>query len=217
MSTFASLKTKLQTQIGDPNLSDSVAGDALNYTEQSIFNTFDITLNSASQTNSVTVNTNTLTSALPADFQRIVNLYVTSPAGSAGSLKPYFLTPDEFRAQYPNAGDVAGPLMWWTFWSSVEFASKAAVTYTVKLDYTKSVPMMSASGDTPTVPAAFEELLMLGAKIRIYEQKEDFDYAQQFQNRYADLLESFVMRYSTRQIDIQANIPGSRGRAPYRR
>ena len=54
--TFSALKTKLQTQIGDPNLSDSVAGDALNYTEQNIFNTFELTLNSANTTDTVAAN-----------------------------------------------------------------------------------------------------------------------------------------------------------------
>lgn len=215
--TFSDLKTKLQTQVGDPNLSDSVAGDALNYTEQSIFNTFDLTLNSATQANSVTAGTSTLASALPTGFQRIVNMYVSSPYGAMGSLKKYFLTPDEFRNTFPNAGTITAPLQWWTYWTSVEFSTKAPEAYTVNVDYTKSITLMSNSSDVPTIPAVYEELLMLGAKIRIYEQKEDFDYAQQFANRYADTLESFVSRFSMRQIDIQANIPGSRGRAPYRR
>ena len=57
---FSDLKTKLRTQIGDANLSDSVAGDALNYTQQSLFNTFDLSLNSAQSTNTVTTGTNTV-------------------------------------------------------------------------------------------------------------------------------------------------------------
>jgi len=71
---------------------------------------------------------------------------------------------------------------------------------------------LSASSDIPLVPQAFEEMLMLGAKIRIYEQKEDFDYASQFQNRFADLVEAFTTRYSTRQVDNMVIIPGARGR-----
>jgi hypothetical protein len=55
---------------------------------------------------------------------------------------------------------------------------------------------------------------MLGAKIRVYENKEDFDFAQQFQNRYADLLQDFLTRYANRQVDGQANIgQANRGRA----
>lgn len=210
--TFADLKTKLQAQVGDPNLNDTIAGDALNYTEQSIFNTFDITLNSAQQSNSVTVGTNTLASALPSSFQRINNIFVTSPVASAGSLKRYYLTPDDFRYQYPTAGTNSGPLQWWTYWTSVEFAFNADQTYTVKVDYTKGATIMSGASDVPTIPQAHEELLMLGAKIRIYEQKEDFDYASQFANRYADLLEAFTTRYSTRQIDYQVTVPNNRTR-----
>lgn len=208
---FNDLKTKLQTQIGDANLSTTVAGDALNYTEQSIFNTFDLTLNSAQSTNSVNVDTNVLASALPTDFQRFVNLRVTSPVGMEDNLKKYFLTPDKFRDQFPAAGVIAvGNLTYWTFWTQVEFANKANQTYSIAFDYIKSVPLMSATSDVPTIPESFEELLLIGAKIRIYEQKEDFDYASQYANRYADLLEAFTTRYSTRQVDTQANVPGAR-------
>jgi hypothetical protein len=71
---------------------------------------------------------------------------------------------------------------------------------------------MSDDADVPVIPQSFEELLMLGAKMRVYEQKEDFDYASQFTNRYADLLEAFAVRYSTRQVDNQIVIPGARRR-----
>lgn len=210
---FNDLKTKLQTQVGDSNLSDSVAGDALNYTEQQIFNTFDLTLNSAQQTNSVVVATNTLASALPSNFQRVYGLYITAPVALSRDLTEKFVSPKDFRKQFPSpAMRGQSPLEWWTYFTSVEFANLSDQNYTVVLDYIKSITQMSASGDVPTVPAAFEELLMLGAKIRVYEQKEDFDYASQFQNRYADLLEAFITRYSVRQVDNQVIIPGARGR-----
>lgn len=208
---FGDLKTKLQTQVGDANLSDSVAGDALNATQQHLFNTFDLTLNSAQQSNNVTAGTNTLTTALPTDFQRITNLYITSPTSLAGSLKKYYMSPDQFRELYPVIINSGSPCTW-TFWTNVEFSTNADQAYSLKLDYIKSVPIMSAAGDVPTIPESFEELLTLGAKIRIYEQKEDFDYASQFVNRYADWVDSFISRYSTRQTDIQANVPGSRRR-----
>lgn len=208
---FNDLKTKLQTQIGDANLSTTVAGDALNYTQQSIFNTFDLTLNSASSTNSVLAGTNVFSTSLPADFQRFINMRVTAPAGLEKNLKGYFMTPDKFREVYPAAGVTgAGGLSNWTYWTQVEFSNDADQDYSIGFDYIKSVPQMSAISDVPTIPESFEELLMLGAKIRIYEQKEDFDYAAQYANRYADLLEAFTVRYSTRQVDTQANVPGSR-------
>lgn len=213
---LSDLQTKLQTQIGDPNLTASITLDALNYTEQSIFNTFDLTLNSAKQTNSITSATNTLTSALPSNFQRITNIYITSPVNATMNLKDYFLSPDQFREQYPAAGTTlygSGPPRWWTYWTGVEFSHNADQTYTVVVDYSKSVTLLSASTDVPTIPQSFEEMLILGAKIRIYEQKEDFDYASQFANRYADLQEAFITRYSTRQVDIQGNVPGPRMRA----
>lgn len=209
---FSDLKTKLQNQIGDPNLTDSVMTDALNYTEQSIFNTFDLTLNSEQVDLTVSQGSNT-TSALPSNFQRIVNLRITSPVGASMNLKEYFMDVDAFRDTFPNiALNGSGALGNWTFFKNIEFSNKADQPYTITMDYIKSIPTMSATTDTPTIPQAFEELLILGAKIRIYEQKEDFDYASQYQNRYADLLEAFITRYSTRQVDIQGNIPGSRVR-----
>jgi hypothetical protein len=210
---FSDLKTKLQTQIGDPNLTDSVMSDALNYTEQSIFNTFDLTLNSAQTTVTVNTGSNTISSSLPSNFQRIVNIRITSPSSSVTSLKNNFVNVDDFREMYPDASTTGNSALGnWTYFTTIEFSNPADKTYTLTIDYIKSVTQMSATSDVPTIPAAFEELLVLGAKLRIYEQKEDFDYATQYQNRYADQLEAFVTRYSTRQVDIQGNIPGSRVR-----
>lgn len=207
---FLGLKTKLTTQIGDPNLDSTVMGDALNYTQQSIFSAFDLTLNSGQQTNSVTTGTNTLASALPTDFERVSSLYVSSPAALARDLTDYFVKVKDFRSIYPNAGTYTGVIQEWTYFTSIEFALLASEDTTIKLDYIKSVPIMSATTDVPTIPQTYEELLILGAKMRIYEQKEDFDYAGQFNNRYADLLEAFITRYSTRQVDNQMIIPGAR-------
>lgn len=207
---FGDLKTKLKTQIGDPNLDDTVLSDALNYTEQSYFDRFDLTLNSATQTNSVTSGTNVLATALPSTFQRISSLYISSPAANAMNLTDYFVRVKDFRTLYPAAGTTSGNLREWTYWTSVEFAVNAAATYTVKVDYIKSVTLMSISSDIPTIPQAFEEMLILGAKIRIYEQKEDFDYAAQFTNRLADLEEAFITRYGMRQVDNQLIVPGAR-------
>lgn len=210
--TLLDLRTKLTTQIGDPNLDSTVMTDALNYTQQSIFNTFDLTLNSATQTNAVAAGANTLTDALPTTLQRITSLYITSPSALAANLTDYFIPIKDFRDNFPDAGNYSGNLQWWSYLTSVEFAVDATEAVVVKIDYIKSVPLLSATTDVPVIPESFEELLMLGAKTRIYEQKEDFDYASQFSNRYADLLEAFATRYSTRQVDNQMIVPGARTR-----
>jgi hypothetical protein len=149
---------------------------------------------------------------LPTDFQRIQSLYVSSPLASARDLTDYFVKVKDFRTLYPGAGNYAGVLQEWTYYTGVEFAVNANETTTIKLDYTKTVPILSGATDVPVIPESFEELLLLGAKKRVYEQKEDFDYADQFSNTYADLLEAFVTRYSTRQVDTQIIIPGARSR-----
>lgn len=207
--TVTDLKTKLRTQIGDQSLDSTVMLDALNYTEQSIFNTLELTLNSDYQDYTVTAGSNTLSTALPTDLQRITALYIIAPAGYAADITDCFVSPKEFRKTYPVI-DTTNPLKYWTFWVDIEFATKADQDHSLRIDYIKSMPLLSADADVPSIPQSFEELLILGAKMRIYEQKEDFDYAGQFQSRYADLLEAFLTRYSTRQIDAQFVIPGPR-------
>lgn len=212
--TFLALKTKLATQISDPNVDTTITGDALVDAEQEIFNKFTTTLNSTTATNTVSSGSRILATSLPTNLQRINNLSITSPSAYAKSLKDYYLTPDDFRKQYTAyAQTLTAPLGYWTYIDSIEFGNLADQNYSLLIDYTFSVPVLSADGDVPTIPEVFRELLMLGAKIRIYEQKEDFDFAQQFQNRYADLLQDFLTRYSTNQIDVQPRIKGSRFRA----
>lgn len=210
---FGDLKTKLQTQVDDPNLTDSIAGDALNYTQNSLFNTFDLTLNSSTQTNALAAGATSLTSALPTDFQRVYSLYITSPTGLSMDITRYYESPKDFRINHTASQLLnTSPPISWTYFTSIEFAAKSDQAYTIKLDYIKSITVMSVSSDAPTIPQAFEELLILGAKMRIYEQKEDFDYASQFSNRYADQVEAFITRYGMRQVDNQVVIPGSRTR-----
>lgn len=207
--TLTDLKTKLRTQIGDSSIDSTILLDALNYTEQSIFNNFELTLNSSYQSNTVAAGANTLTTALPSDLQRITALFVTSPTAYAADLTENFVSPKEFRKAYPVV-NTTNPLKYWTYWTGVEFSTLADQEHTVRLDYIKSMPLLSGDSDVPSIPQSFEELLVLGAKIRIYEQKEDFDYAGQFQTRYGDLLEAFLTRYSTRQVDGQFVMPGPR-------
>jgi len=212
--TFLALKQKLATQISDPNVDTTITGDALVDAEQEIFNKFTLTLNSDTQSNSITSGTRTLGSSLPTDLQRVTNISILTPISYAKSLKDYYLTPDDFRKQFTAYQQaITAPLGYWTYIASVEFGNLADQNYTLLIDYTKSMSIMSADADVPSIPEPFRELLMLGAKIRIYEDKEDFDFAQQFQNRYADLLQDFLTRYSTNQIDSQPRIKGSRFRA----
>lgn len=147
---------------------------------------------------------------LPTDFQRVSSLYITTPVALSGDLTDYFIPVKRFRSEFPASGVYTGPLQYWTFWTSIEFYLKSSVAVTVVLDYIKYVPLLSSSSDVPVIPEAFSELLLLGAKMRIYENKEDFDYSAQFQNRYSDMMEAFVTRYSTRQVDNQMVVPGAR-------
>lgn len=209
---FADLKTKLKNQIGDANLDDTLAGDALNDAEQGIFNMFDLTLNSDTQTNAVASGANTLTDAEPSDLQRIYGLYITGPAGYAKDLTDYYVNPKDFRTLHPDAGTYSGSLRDWTYFTNVEFSTNSPDDLVVKIDYIKSVPRMSNTTDVPTIPEAFQELLLIGAKIRIFENKEDFDYANQFTNRYADLQEAFITRYGMRRVDNQVVVSGSMSR-----
>lgn len=210
--TFSALKSKLMTQIGDPNLDSSIAGDALNYTQQEILNKFELTLNSGYQSNSVVAGTNTLATALPTDLQRITALYDTV---NGKDLTDKFLSNKEFRRMFPKI-DTTNQLGYWTFFTEIEFSTLADQDYTLRIEYVKTADFLANDSDVPVIPQAFEEMLMLGAKMRVYEQKEDFDYANQFVNRFADLEEQFVDRYATRQVDGMFVAPGSRRISPTR-
>lgn len=213
--TYAGLKTKLQTQIGDPNLDSTVAGDAINYAQQEVMNKFETPLNSDFQTNTVAAGANTLTDSLPTDLERITAMYVTN-SGEGRELTQYFISPKEFRATFPVV-ETTNPITWWTYYTGVEFSTLADKEYSLRIEFINHVPFLTDDDDVPTIPQTFEELLMLKAKQRVYEQKEDFDYANQFNNRIADLEEQFVERYATRQVDGMFRVPGSRNNSVSRR
>lgn len=207
---YGDLIDKLKLRIGDSDMDSTLLGDCLNYSQQQIFGTFDNPLNSATQTNTLTVSTRTLASPLPTDFQRVSSLYITSPTALALDVTDGYVDPKTFRLNFNNPALLSpNPPYYWTYTTEITFAYLSNLTYTVLIDYIKTIAFMSADSDVPTVPQSFEELLMLGAMIRAYEDKEDFDYAAQFKDRYNMLTEAFATRYSTRQVDNQAVLPSA--------
>lgn len=205
---LSTLVDKLKIRIGDSDMDSNLLIDALNYAQQQVFEGYDLTLNSATQTNSLAVNARTLTTALPDDFERVKALYITSPVALAKDLTTGYVDPKTFRLNFTNPALLApNPPTWWTYWTTIEFAYLSNLTYTVLLDYVKTIPIMDSDSDVPVIPQSNEELLMLGAMIRAYEDKEDFDYASQFKDRYNMLLETFTTRFSTRQVDYQVAMP----------
>jgi hypothetical protein len=64
--------------------------------------------------------------------------------------------------------------------------------------------------DKPAIPAQYMEALLLGALARAEQQRDNFDYAQIYQNQEDSLLTNMKLRFGTGNLSV-----GNRARIPF--
>jgi hypothetical protein len=100
----------------------------------------------------------------------------------------------------PDLTSTGNPLLW--YWSSGTQLKLWPPSTTVSLTvyYFKVPAELSASGDTPVVPARFHDLIVDGAVIRAYKDTHDFAGAgalqQHFDRRLQNMAQSLLVRSS---------------------
>ena len=73
--------------------------------------------------------------------------------------------------------------------------------YTLDLHYlAKPLPLSDAT-DVPVIPYEFGEALLLGALSRAEQLRDNFDFAQIYDNKREDLLTNMKLRYCPRQLE----------------
>jgi len=71
---------------------------------------------------------------------------------------------------------------------------------TLTLRYFKKPTPLSSDDDVPELPSNFEELLIVGAAYRVLQVKDNYDQAAILQNKYDEILQKLVMKYSQPQV-----------------
>lgn len=211
---LSTLVPKVQDRLQDSSFSSSLITQFLNDAQRELLNGKYLPFMEASQTYTVAVGVADLTNGvgLPTNYQSA--LYVrNTTSGNRGAI-PY-ITYQDFLETYPDAAGASNgvPAMWYLYAGTINLYPKPASAYTFALDYVKAPSELTADADVPSIPEAFQEVLILGAYKRGLEFNDDFDQAAVVQTKIDELVEQMVVRLAPKQAGAVRTIrPNKRSR-----
>lgn len=219
--TLTDITTKVQQRIRDTGYSTSEIANYLNDTINDVFNEYRLPFMQTTQTYTVTANDSDIThgSGLPTNYVGAIDLLNTTSGQE--SVIPY-KDFSELDQMYPDLDDTtrntAGqPLYWYKYGNTIKLFPSPAAAYTLSLRYYKKPTALSDTTDVPEIPSEFEELLVAGAAYRVLQVKDNYDQAAIHENKYQELLQKLVVRYSSDQTGSPKVLPINRYRTSGRR
>lgn len=200
---LSDLITKVQRRVRDTGYSTSEITDYLNDTQNDIFNEYRLPFMQTYVDYVLFANVPDITngSGLLPDYVQAVDLQVTTEGKEAQLVyKPY----EEIFAEYPNPDDTTAypptvPQYWYFYDETIKVFPASSENINVRLRYWKKPTELSIATDVPSVPSQFSEILVVGAAYRVLQVKDNYDQAGILQNKYDELLQKLVVKYSVPQ------------------
>lgn len=198
--------TKVQQRVRDTAYSTAEIKNYLNDTQNDVFNEYRLPFMETSHDYTLTANVSDITngSGLPTDFVQAVDLVLTT----AGRQKTLFYRDiRDIERLYSNPDDTTihptnVPSEWYLYAQTAKVFPVPNAAYTATLRYYKRPTLLSADADVPSLPSEFEELLVCGAAYRVLQVKDNYDQAAILQNKYDELLQKLVVKYSVHQVGM---------------
>lgn len=201
---LSSIGDKVRLRVRDSGYSPSEIDNYINDTQNDVFNEYRLPFMEATQTYTLTANVSDITngSGLPANFVQAIDLLLTAPG-----LEKVLTYRDvrEIDATHPDSDDTTAhaaniPNEWFNYAETIRVHPVPNDAYTATLRYYKKPTVMTSGGDVPEIPSEFEELLVVGAAYRVLQVKDNYDQAGILQNKYDELLQKLVNKYSQKQV-----------------
>lgn len=203
---LSDIRTKVRQRIRDTSYDSTEINNYLNDCQNDVFNEYRLPFMEATQDYTLTVGVADITNggSLPSNFVLPIDLILTSEA------REKVLTPRDVRQMdylYPdfeaNSGIAPGqPTDWYKYAQTIKVFPEPDIAYTLTLRYYKKPTILSADADVPSIPSEFEELLVAGAAYRILQVKDNYDQAGIHENKYRELLDKLVAKYTRNQTGI---------------
>lgn len=202
---LSDIRTKVRQRVRDTSYDAAEIANYLNDTQNDVFNEYRLPFMEATQDYTLTVGVADITNSgsLPSNFVTPIDLILTT-GGQEKVLTPRdvremdFLYPD-----YESSGTANGiPMEWYKYAQTIKVYPEPVLAYTVTLRYYKKPTLLSSDSDIPSLPSEFEELLVVGAAYRIMQIKDNYDQAAILENKYKELLDKLVMKYTRNQVGM---------------
>lgn len=203
---LSDIRTKVRQRVRDTSYDSTEITNYINDAQNDVFNEYRLPFMEATQDYTLTTGVADITNGvgLPTNFVLPIDLMLTAN-GQEKLLTPRdvremdYLYPDyESSTSYPSSA----PTNWYKYGQTIRVFPEPDQAYTVTLRYFKKPTLLSADADVPSLPSEFEELLVIGASYRVLQVKDNYDQAGILENKYREMLDKLVMKYTRNQAGI---------------
>ena len=202
--------TRVQQRIRDTGYSSAEIKSYINDTQNDVFNEYRLPFMQAVQAYTLTANVSDITNGtgLPTTYVQAMDITLTS-SGREKVLT--FMDTQTVDAMYPDPDDTTRhpanvPSIWYNYADTIKVYPVPNSAFTLSLRYYKTPTELSADADVPEIPSEFQELLIMGAAYRVMQVKDNYDQAAILQNKYDEILQKLVLKYSQPQVGTPARM-----------
>lgn len=195
--TLEYMRSLVRDRLDDEDFEVGYLDTALNQAQWKILNKRKLTFLEKTQTATLLTGTNTVT--YPTDIKDLIGVRVVAAGIQSYDITENYVDYADFQLANYNttAGQSTAPLHWTTFGNRVIFPANADKDYTITFDYVKKSPKVNGTTVLSfDIPDEYEELLMIGAYMRIAKREDDYDVKQQEKLDYDDLLTDLIANYT---------------------
>lgn len=189
----------LVDKLDDTTFSAAIVDNFINDTQRDIFASYELPFMEKTFAGALAPGERIFT--FPTDYQIAVGLVITDPTGYERNITNNYMPYREFNQAYPTPGNnsAGAPLNWTLFAGNLYLDKPTDQTYTLQLYYIKTPATLTNDTDVPEVPEVFQEVLVLGAYYRCHEHNEDYDLADNIEQKYNTALATLGVRLANRQ------------------
>ena len=203
---LSDITTKVQNKVRDSSYSTTEIANYINDAQNDVFNEYRLPFMEATQDYTLTANVSDITngSGLPTNYVQAIDLILTTDGYEKRLLyKDIRWIEDNFPDPDDNTVNPANPPIYYYFYNeTIRVFPEPDTAYTVTLRYIKKPTILSADADVPEIPSEFEEILVSGAAYRVLQAKDNYDQAGIHQNKYDEILQKLVKRFSQGQVGV---------------
>lgn len=200
---LSDIVTKVQQRVRDTGYSTTEIKNYINDTQNDVFNEYRLPFMQATQNYTLASNTADMTNGvgLPSNFVQAFSITLTSTGKESNLL---YMPTEQVDVMNPDPTDTTAypasiPTKWYEYAETINLFPVPNEAYTVTMRYWKKPTLLSADADVPELPSEFEELLVVGASYRVMQVKDNYDQASILQNKYDEILQKLVVKYSVKQ------------------
>jgi hypothetical protein len=201
--TLGDITTKVQQRVRDTGYSSTEIKNYINDTINDVFNEYRLPFMQTSEDYTLAVGVADLTNSvgLPTNYVQALDLTLTS--GGMQSVLEY-TDASQLNALYPDPSDTglypsSVPSKWYFYAETINVFPAASTAITATLRYYKKPTEITSDAAIPELPSEFQELLVVGAAYRVLQVKDNYDQAGILENKYNEILQKLVVKYSVPQ------------------